>query len=48
MVLRYKSYMNRLRIGLPFLEPEKSPFAVAKARAWLEKMDTNSGGFDVV
>jgi hypothetical protein len=31
MVLRYKSNMRRLGIGLSFFEPEKSSFAVAKA-----------------
>jgi hypothetical protein len=31
MVFRYKPNMHRLGIGLPFLEPEKSSFAVTKA-----------------
>jgi len=30
MVLRYKSYMHRLGIGLSFFEPEKGSFAVTK------------------
>ncbi len=30
MVFRYKSNMDRLRIGLSFFEPEKGPFAVTK------------------
>src|SRR6266404_803637 len=30
MVFRYKSNMHRLGIGLSFLEPEKSSFAVTK------------------
>jgi hypothetical protein len=30
MVLRYKSDVNGLRIGLPFFEPEKISFAITK------------------
>src|ERR1700722_19211308 len=36
MVFRYKSYVNGLRIGLPFFEPERISFAVTKTfQVWV-------------
>ena len=36
MVFRHKSDVNGLRIGLPFLEPEKMSFAITKTlQVWV-------------